>query len=95
VVLQVSRKLGVDYKLASLIYSSYWKFIREHISSIPIEDMKEEDFKDIVTNFNIPYIGKLYTSHEELEKYNNKLKYFKNYVKTKENQTAVQSGVSD
>ena len=57
--------------------------------------MKEEDIKDIVTNFNIPYIGKLYTSHEELEKYNNKLKYFKNYVKTKENQTVVQSGVSD
>jgi hypothetical protein len=68
----------VDYKLVEQVYRSYWKFIKETISEQPyLENVTEEEFNSITTNFNIPYIGKLYTSYNKIQKYNKKLNYYK------------------
>ena len=80
---KTSRELGVDRKLALLIYKSYWKFIRETISDLPLDSMSQEDFRNTTTNFSIPHIGKLYTSKENIEKIKRKQKYIKTHVKVK------------
>lgn len=91
---QVARNLCVDKKLVEAVYKSYWRFIKEHVASYSLRDMSQEEFKVTDTNFNIPYIGKLYVRENKLEKYNNQLKYYQN-VKAKKIKTCGKSGVSD
>lgn len=91
---KVSRQLGVDKHLVTLVYKSYWKFIREYISELDFSDITEEEFNAITTNFNIPYIGKLYTNYDKIQKYNRKINYFQN-VKAKKNKANRLSSVSD
>ena len=57
--------------------------------------MDEEDFKRVSTNFNIPYIGKLFTGYEKVQKYKRKVKYLEENAKVKGSKTNVQSSVSD
>lgn len=85
---QIARKIGIKKDLVELIYKSYWKFIKDTIHEIDLEKMSEEDFKENTTNFNIPYIGKLYTNYEKIQKYNRKVKYFKDNVSSKRNKTS-------
>ena len=80
---QVARELGISSTLAHLIYKSYWKFVRDSIKDIDIDNMAKEDFSSITTNFTIPYIGKLYTSFDKVEKYRKKVKYLEENVKAK------------
>lgn len=82
---QVARELGISPTLAHLIYKSYWKFVRDSIKDIDIDNMAKEDFSSITTNFTIPYIGKLYTSFDKVEKYRKKVKYLEENVKAKKN----------
>lgn len=95
VVKKIARKYSIKPELALLIYKSYWNFIKSSISSLPLEEMTEADFETTPTNFNIPYIGKLYTSHEKIIKHKNQLKYYKENVRTKKGTTNVQSGIGD
>ena len=82
-VRQVARKLSVDQKLVEAVYRSYWKFIKEHISSLNLRNIDKEEFDSIVTNFNIPYIGKLYVGYGRVEKYKRQFKKYRD-VKTEE-----------
>ena len=77
-VKQVARKLSVDQKLVEAVYRSYWKFIKEHISSLNLRNIDKEEFDSIVTNFNIPYIGKLYVGYGRVEKYKKQFKKYRN-----------------
>ena len=83
-VKQVARKLCVDQKLVEQVYRSYWKFVKEHISSLNLRNINQEEFDSIVTNFNIPYIGKLYVGYDRVEKYKRQFKCYKD-VKAEEN----------
>lgn len=56
--------------------------------------MTEEEFRKATTNFNIPYIGKLYVSYDKIEKYKRQLKNYQN-VRTKKDQACRQSGTGD
>ena len=56
-----------------------------------LNSMTEDDFKTIPVNFNIPYIGKLYTNYEKKLSIKRKLEH----VRVKKNQTDVQSGSGD
>ena len=84
-VKQVARKLSVDQKLVEQVYRSYWRFIKEHISSLNLRNINQEEFDSIVTNFNIPYIGKLYVGYGRVEKYKKQFKKKRN-DKVEENQ---------
>ena len=77
-VKQVARKLSVDQKLVEAVYRSYWKFIKEHISGLNLRNIDKEEFDSIVTNFNIPYIGKLYVGYGRVEKYKKQFKKYRN-----------------
>jgi 23S rRNA U2552 (ribose-2'-O)-methylase RlmE/FtsJ len=49
--------------------------------------MDVEEFQSVDTNFNLPYIGKLYVGTEKLEKYKRLKKIYEN-VKNKRNKAS-------
>lgn len=57
--------------------------------------MNIDEFNSVDTNFNLPYIGKLYVGTEKMEKYKRKLENFKKNVRAKENQADGLSSISD
>lgn len=72
-VIQVSRKLSIPRNLVKQIYKSYWQFMKTYLSELSLEDINESDSSP-ATNFNIPYIGKLYTTKERVKKKKEQLK---------------------
>ena len=91
---KVARKLSVDPKIVDSVYRSYWKFIKEHISSMTLEDMTQEEFDSVDTNFSLPYIGKLYVDYEKIIRYNNYKKYIEN-VKAEKSKANRMPSISD
>lgn len=66
-------KIGLEFNLRDdhvrKIISSPYKFTREKITALDIkEDLTEEEFNELKTNFRYPYIGKLYTNFKICEK---------------------------
>lgn len=77
-IIQVSRSLSVDTKLVDRIVKSYWKFISDKLeNNKSFKGMDEEEFNDSILNFNIPFIGKLYTDYSKVNSYNNHIKFKK------------------
>lgn len=91
---KASRKHCVDIKLVEMVYKSYWKFVRTYIESLAINDVSKEELETITTNFNLPYLGKLYVDYEKIVKYRKRLNYYRN-VKLKENKADRKSGTSN
>lgn len=57
---QVANKLNIPVEVVKEAYESYWRYIRCTISELPLkEDLSEDEFNKLRTNFNIPSIGKL------------------------------------
>lgn len=57
---KVSQELGIPSEVVNAAYKSYWKFIKQTIQSLPLKDnLNEEEFAKLKTNFNIPSLGKL------------------------------------
>ena len=91
---KVARNLSVDQKLVEQVYKSYWFFIKEHISSLPLRDLSQEEYDSTVSNINLPFLGKLYVDYNKLAKYHEKRKLYRD-VKTEESKASRLSGVSD
>jgi hypothetical protein len=77
-------RLGLKYNLRDevikKIVTSPYKFTREKISSLEIDDIEtEEQFNKLKTNFIYVHIGKLYTNYRIF----NKLKKQKDNLKEK------------
>lgn len=64
---EVSKELVIPIEVVKAAYKSYWEFIYKKITELPLkEDLNKEDFDKLKTNFNIPSIGKFYTTYEDL-----------------------------
>jgi hypothetical protein len=62
---KLSKELDVPKEVVDAAYKSFFAFIRETITSLPLkEDLEEEDFNKLKTNFNLPAIGKLHCTYE-------------------------------
>lgn len=56
----LSRELNLPSEVIRKAYKAYWMFIRHTIEALPLkEDMTEEAFNKLRTNFNIPNLGKI------------------------------------
>ena len=65
---QVSDELELPLDVVKLAYESNWKFIRETIKDLPLkEDLTEEEFSKLQTNFNIPSLGKLTCTYDRFK----------------------------
>lgn len=78
---KVSYKLNIPKDIVKKTYESYWLYIRTAISELPLKDnLNEEEFNRLRTNFNIPSLGKLavtwdrYKAIKDRYKYINKLR---------------------
>lgn len=75
---QISVELNLPPEVVKEAYESYWKFIREHIKTLPLkENLNEEDFNKLRTNFNIPSLGKLSCTYERYKGIKKQYKIFK------------------
>jgi hypothetical protein len=75
IYLDVSRTLGVSPDVVEKAYKAYWLYIKTTIQALPLkEDLTEEGFSKLRTNFNIPSLGKLSCT---LDKYRGTKKRFK------------------
>jgi hypothetical protein len=67
IISKVSRELNLPKEVVDKVYRAYWLFIKQHIQSLPLkEDINEEDFAKLRTNFNIPSLGKLACTYDRM-----------------------------
>ncbi len=56
----IARELSLPPQVVSRTYKAYWLFIRKTIEALPLKDnLTEEQFNKLRTNFNLPCLGKL------------------------------------
>lgn len=91
---KAARNLNIDNRIVEQVYKSYWNFIRNHISNLPLRELTKEEFDSTVSNFNLPSIGKLYADYNKIERYRRQLKFYQD-VKIKKNKTNRKSGSCD
>ena len=59
IILSVSKNLGISPDVVEKAYKAYWVYIKTTIEALPLkEDLTEEKFLKLRTNFNIPSLGK-------------------------------------
>ena len=82
---KVSKDLNIPTKVIDRAYKSYWEFIRDKIQSLPLkEDLNEEEFAKLKTNFNISSLGKLSCTYDRMVGVKKRFTYIQN-IKNNEN----------
>lgn len=75
---KVSKELDIPVEVVDAAYKSYWKFIKQTIQSLPLkDDIDEEEFAKLRTNFNIPSLGKLTCTFDRMMGVKKRLEYIK------------------
>lgn len=78
---KVSKELDIPVEVVDAAYKSYWKFIKQTIQSLPLKnDIDEEEFAKLRTNFNIPSLGKLTCTFDRMMGVKKRLKYIKQII---------------
>ena len=89
----VANKLKLPREVVKEAYESYWKYIRCTISELPLkDDLSEEEFNKLRTNFNIPSIGKLSCTYPRYKAIKDRYKYInkiKNDYNNKEDKATI------
>ena len=63
IILSVSKDLGISPDVIEKVYKAYWLYIKTTIEALPLKDnLNEEEFLKLRTNFNVPSLGKLYVT---------------------------------
>ena len=75
---KVSQETDIPLEVVDTAYKSYWKFIKQTIQSLPLkDDISEEEFAKLRTNFNIPSLGKLTCTFDRMMGVKKRFKYIK------------------
>lgn len=65
---KLARELNLPSEVVEKAYKAYWAFIKQTIEKLPFkeegEDIDEDTFNRLRTNFNIPNLGKLVCTYE-------------------------------
>ena len=65
IILSVSKDLGISPDVVEKVYKAYWLYIKTTIEALPLkEDLTEEEFSKLRTNFNIGSLGKLFVTYK-------------------------------
>lgn len=76
---KVSKELNIPYEVVDRAYNSFWLFIKQTIKELPLkENLTEEEFSELRTNFNIPSLGKLNCTYDRYKRLKNKYENIKN-----------------
>lgn len=75
---KVSEEMNIPLEVVDAAYKSYWKFIKQTIQSLPLkDDISEEEFAKLRTNFNISSLGKLSCTFDRMMGVKKRFKYIK------------------
>ena len=75
---KVSQEIDIPLEVVDTAYKSYWKFIKQTIQSLPLkDDISEEEFAKLKTNFNVPSLGKLTCTYDRMIGVKKRFKYIK------------------
>lgn len=75
---RVSKKLDLPVELVDKTYRAFWLFINKSIQALPLkEELTEEEFNKLRTNFNIPSLGKLNCTYERMLNVKKRLEFIK------------------
>ena len=78
IINQVSKELDIPIEVVDKAYRSSFEFIKNKIQSLPLkEDISEEEFSELRTNFNIPSLGKLVCTFDRMEGVKKRFNYIK------------------
>lgn len=81
---EVAKELNIPVEVVNRAYKSYWEFIRKTIQDLPLkDDLTEDDFSKIRTNFNIPSIGKLCCTYDKMLRIKQRFEYIKSLKNAK------------
>ena len=73
---KVAEEMNIPVEVVEFAYKSYWKFIKNTIQELPlIEDLSEEEFAKLKTNFNIVSLGKLSCTYDRYKRIKLREKY--------------------
>ncbi len=79
IIESVANELQLPVDLVRKTYKAYWQFVRDTIQQLPLkDDISEEEFKKIKTNFNIPSLGKLYCTRDIYLRVKKRFEYINN-----------------
>lgn len=82
IIESVANELQLPVDLVRKTYKAYWQFVRDTIQQLPLkDDISEEEFKKIKTNFNIPSLGKLYCTRDRYLRVKKRFEYINNLRK--------------
>lgn len=71
---KIADQLDIDEEVVKAAYLSFWEFVRSSVVQLSLkEELTEEEYKKLRTNFNVPSLGKLTCSYQRYK--NVKLKY--------------------
>ena len=75
---KVAKETNLPEEVVDRTYKAYWLFIKNSIESLPLkEDINEEDFAKLQTNFNIPSLGKLSCTFDRMLGVKKRFEYIK------------------
>ena len=78
IISAVSKELDIPREVVYLAYKSYWKFIKQTIQELPLkEDINEEEFSKLRTNFNVPSLGKIVCTYDRMMGIKKRYNYIK------------------
>ena len=78
IITNVATELELSESIVRSTYKAYWQFIRQSIQELPLkEDLQEEEFNQLNTNFNIPSLGKLCCTIDKYKGVKKKFQYIK------------------
>ena len=78
IISAVSKELNIPKEVADLAYKSYWMFIKQTIQGLPLkENINEEDFSKLRTNFNVPSLGKMVCTFDRMMGVKKRFNYIK------------------
>lgn len=78
IISAVSKELNIPKEVVDLAYKSYWMFIKQTIQNLPLkEDIDEEEFSKLRTNFNVPSLGKMVCTFDRMMGVKKRFNYIK------------------
>lgn len=95
IITKVSQETNLPGRVVDKVFKAYWSFIRTSLQALPLKDnLSEEDFLKLKTNFNIPSLGKLSCTYEDYLRQKKKHEHItafrkKNGTKDKEDKTSL------
>lgn len=79
---KVANEVDFPEEVVNRAYISSWEFIKNHISNLPLkDDLTEEQFKVLRTNFNLPSLGKFYLTYDDYKRIKEKYENYKQLKK--------------